>query len=110
MKPEPRPTFEEALRSLEKVVDDLERGDSALATALAGYESGVTLLAHCQAELDHAERSVALLTGVTADGTPVTAPFDSAATTPPPAERAKPTTTRSRKPKPPEEPEPFIPF
>lgn len=74
--------FEDDLRALEQIVDDLERGDDALAAALARYEQGVKLLVRCQAALEAAERSVALLTGVNPDGTPVTAPFDAAATAP----------------------------
>jgi exodeoxyribonuclease VII small subunit len=79
-RPEPLLSFEDALNRLERVVDDLEQGDSGLTKALARYEEGVRLLVRCQAELDRAERSVALLTGVDADGRPLTAPFDATAT------------------------------
>ncbi|HEY2154863.1 MAG TPA: exodeoxyribonuclease VII small subunit [Isosphaeraceae bacterium] len=72
--------FEEALENLERIVDDLQRGELDLAASLASYEKGVALLARCQALLDGVDRSVALLTGVEADGTPITAPFDAAAT------------------------------
>jgi exodeoxyribonuclease VII small subunit len=78
--PEPAFEFEDALRRLETLVDDLERGEPELSTALDKYEEGVKLLVKCQAELDRAERSVALLSGVDADGKPVTAPFDATAT------------------------------
>jgi exodeoxyribonuclease VII small subunit len=78
--PEPTFEFEDALRRLEAIVDDLERGEPELSTALNKYEEGVKLLVKCQAELDRAERSVALLSGVDADGKPVTAPFDATAT------------------------------
>ncbi|MGE3821801.1 MAG: exodeoxyribonuclease VII small subunit [Isosphaeraceae bacterium] len=82
-----RPTFEDDLRRLEEVTDDLERGTPELSKALERYEEGVRLLARCQAALEQAERSVALLTGVEPDGTPITAPFDASATaTGPPAE------------------------
>jgi exodeoxyribonuclease VII small subunit len=82
--PEPEPTedFEAALRRLEQIVDDLERGEPDLSAALARYEQGVRLLARCHAVLDRAERSVALLTGVDAAGNPVTAPFDPGAAAP----------------------------
>jgi exodeoxyribonuclease VII small subunit len=79
----PEPSFEDALRTLEQVVDDLERGEPELSAALAKYEQGVKLVGHCQSALEKAERSVALLTGVDADGNPLTAPFDANATTSP---------------------------
>jgi len=74
-------TFEDALKRLEQVVDDLERGEPELSSALKKYELGVSLLAQCQTVLEQAERSVALLTGVDASGNPISAPFDPA--TPP---------------------------
>ena len=77
---EPEVPFEEALERLERIVDDLERGELDLAASLASYEKGVALLARCQALLDGVDRSVALLTGVEEDGTPITMPFDGSAT------------------------------
>ena len=72
---EPEPDFETALTQLEAIVDDLERGEPELAAALSKYEQGVRLLARCHGVLDQAEQSVALLTGVTETGDPVTTPF-----------------------------------
>lgn len=77
------PPFEDDLKRLEQVVDDLERGAPDLSTALKSYEEGVRLLGRCQTALERAERSVALLTGVGPDGAPQTAPFDASATAPP---------------------------
>jgi exodeoxyribonuclease VII small subunit len=77
---DPEPSFEDALKRLEQIVDALERGEPELSAALAKYEQGVHLLAHCQSVLERAERSVALLTGVDSAGNPVTAPFDATAT------------------------------
>lgn len=77
---EPELSFETALGRLEKIVAELERGQPDLASALAGYETGLRLLNHCHAMLDRAERSVAILTGVDAEGNPVTEHFDAAAT------------------------------
>jgi exodeoxyribonuclease VII small subunit len=73
---EPQPSFETTLRQLERIVDDLERGEPGLSEALAAYEQGVRLLAQCQEVLDKAERSIALLTGIDRQGNPVNAPFD----------------------------------
>jgi exodeoxyribonuclease VII small subunit len=72
--------FEVALGQLEEIVAALERGEPDLAAALAKYETGVRLLTSCYGLLERAERSVALLTGVDAQGNPVTAPFDATAT------------------------------
>jgi exodeoxyribonuclease VII small subunit len=77
---ETEPTFEEALGQLERIVADLERGGPDLTAALGRYESGIRLLKRCHVLLDQAEQSVALLTGVDAEGNPITAPFDAAAT------------------------------
>jgi exodeoxyribonuclease VII small subunit len=74
------PDFEDALTRIERIVEDLERGEPALSTALAKYEDGIKLLRYCYDLLDQAERSVALLTGVDDQGHPSTAPFDATAT------------------------------
>jgi exodeoxyribonuclease VII small subunit len=84
---DPEIPFEEALENLERIVDDLQRGELDLAASLASYEKGVALLARCQALLDGVDRSVALLTGVEADGTPITTPFDASATADAPVPR-----------------------
>jgi exodeoxyribonuclease VII small subunit len=80
MAEEPQPSFEDALTRVERIVEDLERGEPSLSTALAKYEDGFKLLRICYDALEQAERSVALLTGVDEHGQPVTAPFDAAAT------------------------------
>ncbi|MBX6315387.1 MAG: exodeoxyribonuclease VII small subunit [Isosphaeraceae bacterium] len=68
--------FEAALEQLEQVVAELEGGALGLDDALAAYERGVRLLKHCHGLLDGAERRVALLTGIDADGQAITVPFD----------------------------------
>jgi exodeoxyribonuclease VII small subunit len=80
MTEEPEPTFEAALGQLERIVADLERGGPDLTAALGRYESGIKLLKRCHVLLDRAEQAVALLTGVDAEGNPITAPFDATAT------------------------------
>ncbi len=79
-KPQPEPSFEQALIQLERIVASLERGEPELTSALAKYEKGVILLTQCHRLLDQAEQSVALLTGVDDEGNPVTMPFDATAT------------------------------
>jgi exodeoxyribonuclease VII small subunit len=68
------------LSQLERIVENLERGEPELTTALAKYEKGVKLLTQCYRLLDQAEHAVALLTGVDSEGNPLTAPFDASAT------------------------------
>ncbi len=106
------PSFEDALRCLEQVVDDLERGEPELSSALKKYELGVRLLSQCQTVLEQAERSVTLLTGVDAAGNPVATPFDPAATPVEPDSNPKPTKSlRKRTTSPlPSSNDPYIPF
>jgi len=69
-------SFEDALARLERIAAELESGDCGLQTALQRYEEGVRLLARCQDFLQRAERRIELLTGVDAEGRPVTEAFD----------------------------------
>lgn len=74
------PTFEQALAKLEGIVHDLEEGDLGLNEALARYEQGVRLLRQSYDLLEGAERRIELLSGIDADGNPITRPFDDSAT------------------------------
>lgn len=71
-------SFEESLEELEKIVAELESGKLGLSDALARYEQGVKHLKACQQLLERAERKIELLSGVDADGNPITQPFDEA--------------------------------
>jgi len=79
-KPAPREeltgSFEESLGELERIVAELESGKLGLSDALARYEEGVKHLKGCQQLLESAERKIELLSGVDAEGNPITAPFD----------------------------------
>ena len=55
-------SFEDAMRELEKVVSDLERGDVPLEKSIALYERGAQLKQRCQTKLKEAEEKVALIT------------------------------------------------
>jgi exodeoxyribonuclease VII small subunit len=69
-------SFEEAIKELEIVVGQLERGDVALDQSIALYERGAALKARCEAKLKEAEEKVARIT-LGADGAPAgTAPLD----------------------------------
>ncbi|WP_375279644.1 exodeoxyribonuclease VII small subunit [Pseudooctadecabacter sp.] len=62
-------SFEEALRELEQVVGQLERGEVPLDKSIELYERGAALKKRCEAKLKDAEEKVAKLT-LDADGTP----------------------------------------
>ena len=47
--------YEEALKELEQVLDDLENGSLELEAMLERFELGKELLAHCQSLLEKAE-------------------------------------------------------
>lgn len=70
------PKFEDCLSELEVIVAELEGGKLGLAEALARYEQGVKYLKSCHGLLERAERRIEILSGVDADGKPVTKPFD----------------------------------
>jgi exodeoxyribonuclease VII small subunit len=55
------PSFEESLKKLETIVDQLEKGDLALEQSLKLFEEGVSLSAACKQELDAAEGKVQML-------------------------------------------------
>ncbi len=62
-------TFEQAMKELEAVVGQLERGDVALDQSIALYERGAKLKKRCEEELKRAEEKVAAIT-LDADGQP----------------------------------------
>ena len=55
-------SFEEAMKELETVVGQLERGDVALDDSIKLYERGAALKARCEAKLKEAEEKVAKIT------------------------------------------------
>ena len=55
------PTFDESLKKLEVIVEQLEKGDLALEDSLKLFEEGVGLSAACKKELDEAEGKVQIL-------------------------------------------------
>ncbi len=67
--------FEEALKKLEKIVSDLERGELSLDSSLKKYEEGVKLAAICTNKLEEAERKVEILVQ-SATGKKEKKPFD----------------------------------
>jgi exodeoxyribonuclease VII small subunit len=55
------PKFEECLQRLEKLVDELEKGNVPLEQALKLFEEGMQLSASCRKELEEAEGKVEIL-------------------------------------------------
>lgn len=69
-------SFEQALEALERIVDDLERGDVPLEQSIRIYERGEALKAHCEKLLKGAEDKVEKIR-LSRDGAPVgTEPLD----------------------------------
>lgn len=72
-------SFEEALRQLEDIVSVLERGDISLDEAIAAYEKGTSLKAHCQKRLEEARLKVEKIdVPTTSDAPQSSQPFDPA--------------------------------
>lgn len=55
------PKFEDCLQRLEKIVDQLEKGEIPLEQALKLFEEGIQLSNSCRKELDEAEGKVEIL-------------------------------------------------
>ena len=55
------PTFEEALKNLESIVDSMESGETPLAELVEKFEEGNKLLKICQKRLKDAELRIEVL-------------------------------------------------
>jgi exodeoxyribonuclease VII small subunit len=73
-------TFEQALAELDRVVRELEDGQTSLEDSLARYEQGVHLLKQCHTQLRQAEQRILLVTAVDEAKGPTLEPFDHSAT------------------------------
>ena len=58
MTDEKKPTFEQALAQLEKIVAQVEQGDVPLEKTIDKYEQGMKLIQHCRAILEQAEKKI----------------------------------------------------
>ncbi len=54
-------TFEQAMESLESIVERIESGQIGLAESIVEYEKGVKLIRQCRTILDAAEKKIQLL-------------------------------------------------
>lgn len=70
------PSFEDSLGELEAIVGELESGKLGLSDALARYEEGVKHLKSCHQLLERVERKIEILSGMDAEGNPITQSFD----------------------------------
>ncbi len=71
------PKFEECLQRLEKIVDQLEKGEIPLEQALKLFEEGIALSNNCRKELEDAEGKVEIL--LKQNGKLQVEPFETAA-------------------------------
>ena len=55
------PSFEDSLKELEQLVEQMERGDMPLEESLKSFERGVQLTRTCQQALKAAEQKVQIL-------------------------------------------------
>ena len=54
-------SFEEALKDLEKIVEDLNNGDLELEKAITAYERGIQLKNICEERLKNAQERIELI-------------------------------------------------
>lgn len=66
--------FEHALAELEKLVEDLEKGELPLEQSLSQFERGIALTRTCQRALQNAEQKVRVLAET--DGEQTLTPFE----------------------------------
>ena len=54
-------SFEDALKDLEKIVDELNNGDMELEKAITAYEKGIKLKNICEERLKNAQERIELI-------------------------------------------------
>jgi exodeoxyribonuclease VII small subunit len=67
-------TFEQAIKQLEQIVQDLESGDMPLEKAIKTFEEGIQLSKFCSEKLDETEKRITILMQ-DSDGEVAEAPF-----------------------------------
>ena len=67
--------FEDAMKRLEGIVEDLESGELPLEDSLKAFEEGMKLLTFCSDKLDEVEKRVSVLVKES-DGRYTKKPFD----------------------------------
>ena len=54
-------SFEEALKNLEKIVEELNNGDMELEKAITAYEKGIELKNICESKLKNAQERIEII-------------------------------------------------
>ena len=54
-------TFEQALKQLEQIVQEIESGDIPLEKAIKKFEEGIQLSKYCTEKLDESEKRITIL-------------------------------------------------
>jgi exodeoxyribonuclease VII small subunit len=72
----PEPSFEDSMRRLSAIVEELEAGDLPLEESLKLFEEGIRLARASQARLDAAEKRVEELLAIGDNGKPVVRELD----------------------------------
>jgi exodeoxyribonuclease VII small subunit len=54
-------TFEQSLKQLERIVQELENGDLPLEKAIKKFEEGIQLTKFCSQKLDETEKKISIL-------------------------------------------------
>jgi exodeoxyribonuclease VII small subunit len=54
-------TFEQAMKQLEQIVQELESGDMPLEKAIKKFEEGIQLSKYCTEKLDESEKRITVL-------------------------------------------------
>ena len=87
-KPAPATNFEQAMKRLEEIVEQMESGDLPLEDLIMRYEEGMKLVNICQERLASAEQRIEIITRNSA-GKPVVQEFEQAASQPEPKGESK---------------------
>jgi exodeoxyribonuclease VII small subunit len=61
MKKDEKMTFEDAMDNLEKIVEELEKGELPLDEQVEKFKKGVDMSNYCEKLLDEAEKSITIL-------------------------------------------------
>ena len=77
-KPAPEANFEQAMKRLEAIVEQMESGELPLEGLIVRYEEGMKLVKVCQERLASAEQRIEIITRNSA-GTPVVTKIEPAA-------------------------------
>jgi exodeoxyribonuclease VII small subunit len=77
-KPAPEANFEQAMKRLEAIVEQMESGELSLEDLIVRYEEGMKLVKVCQERLVSAEQRIEIITRNSA-GKPVVRKFEPAA-------------------------------